>query len=79
MPIVSMIGTDAVVAGLVTVTITGTGTLRYTLDGTTPVNGGATVQTYTAPVEDVPVGTLVRASATATGKALSDFTQKIIT
>ena len=72
-------GTDAVVAGLVTVTITGSGTLRYTDDGTTPVPGGATVQTYSAPIANVPVGTLIRASATATGKALSDFTQKIIT
>ncbi len=49
--------------------------LRYTTDGTTPVPGGATVHTYSAPFAAPATGTLIRAASTATGKAFSGITQ----
>lgn len=68
-------GTDAG-ADFPQVTIVGNGSpgeaFLYTTDGTPPVPGGATVQTYSAPFTAAR-GTLIRAAATATGKALSNF------
>jgi len=65
--------------GMVTLTgasLTGE-VIRYTLDGTTPVAGGATIHTYAAPFA-VTSGQLVRAASTATGRAFSGISQLLI-
>jgi hypothetical protein len=60
-----------------TVTLTGTGTLYFTTDGTAPVPGGATVRIYSAPFTAAS-GDIIRASAFDTNRPLSDFQQKTV-
>jgi hypothetical protein len=75
--------TPVVSAAGLTVTLTGAGyageVIYYTTDGKPPVPGGATVQTYSAPVTLAAAGDRIRAASVATGKALSNFISAIVT
>jgi hypothetical protein len=67
-------------AGTITITAAGNAgeVIRYTTDGTAPVPGGATVQTYSAPFTGPASGTLLRAASTATGMPLSGITEALL-
>ncbi len=58
-------------------TITGDGTLYYTLDGTSPCSANPDVLTYSAPFAVAP-GDRIRAAAEAAGKIASSITFTLI-